>query len=97
MVYQPINHRNLWSIALENLTWNVHIENLSKKIASGIGALKRIRAFVPYKTLLFIFNSLVKPHFDYCNVVWGSYNKTLANKLQKLQNRAARVLTSSAQ
>ena len=26
----------------ENLTWNVHIENLSKKIASGIGALKRI-------------------------------------------------------
>ena len=22
----------------ENLTWNVHIENLSKKIASGIGA-----------------------------------------------------------
>ena len=26
----------------ENLTWNVHIENLSKKIAAGIGALKRI-------------------------------------------------------
>ena len=79
----------------ENLTWNVHIEKLSKKIASGIGALKRIRPFVPHKTLLFIYNSLVKPHFDYCNVVWGSCNKTLVNKLQKLQNRAARVLTSS--
>ena len=77
----------------ENLTWNVHIENLSKKIASGIGALKRIRPFVPHKTLLFIYNSLVKPHFDYCNVVWGSCNKTLVNKLKKLQNRAARVLT----
>ena len=79
----------------ENLTWKVHIENLSKKIASGIGALKRIRPFVPHKTLLFIYNSLVKPQFDYCNVVWGSCNKTLVNKLQKLQNRAARVLTTS--
>ena len=72
-----------------------HIENLSKKIAFGIGALKRIGPFVPHKTLLFIYNSSVKLHFDYCNVVWGSWNKTLA-KLQKLQNRAARVLTSSA-
>ena len=80
----------------ENLTWNVHIENLSKKIASGIGALKRIQPFVPHRTLRFIYNSLVKPYFDYCNVVWGNCNKTVANKLQKLQNRAARVLTSAA-
>ena len=35
----------------ENLTSNVHIENLSKKIASGIGALKRIRPIVPHRTL----------------------------------------------
>ena len=66
----------------ENLTWNVHIENLSKKIASGIGALKRIRPFVPHRALQFIYNSLVKPYFDYCNVVWGNCSKTLANKLK---------------
>ena len=34
----------------ENLTWNVHIENLSRKIASGIGAVKRILPFVPHRT-----------------------------------------------
>ena len=88
-----------WSLGIdinENLTWNLHIENLSKTITSGIGALKRIRPFVPHRTLRFIYNSLVKPHFDYCNVVWGNCNKTLANKLQKLQNRAARVLTAAA-
>ena len=33
-----------------------------------------------------------KPHFDYCIVVWGSCGKVLSNKLQKLQNLAARVL-----
>ena len=35
----------------ENLSWTVHIETISKKIVPGIGALKRIRSFVPLKTL----------------------------------------------
>jgi hypothetical protein len=78
-----------------NLSWNIHIERLCKKIASGIGALKRTRPFVPYHTLLSIFNSLVQPHFDYCSVVWGNCSKTLSTKLQKLQNRAARIITYS--
>ena len=50
----------------QTLSWNVHVENLCKKIASGIGALKRVRSFVPHETLRSIFMSLVQPHFDYC-------------------------------
>ena len=79
----------------QTLSWNVHVENLCKKIASGIGALKRVRSFVPHETLRSIFMSLVQPHFDYCNSVWGCCGKTQASKLQKLQNRAARILTYS--
>ena len=77
----------------ENLIWNERINQISRKIASGIGALKRIRSFVPDTTLQFIFNSLVQPYFDYCCVVWGNCSKTLADKLQKLQNRAVRMFT----
>ena len=36
----------------ENLSWNIHIEEVAKKIASGIGALKRVRQFVPTATLI---------------------------------------------
>ena len=35
------------------------------------------------------------PYFNYCGAVWGNINKGLADKLQKLQNRAARILTFS--
>ena len=38
---------------------------------------------------------LVQPHFDYCSVVWRICGKILSDKLQKLKNRAARVLTYS--
>ena len=43
----------------ENLTWNVHIEHISKKIASCISILKRSRTFVPFETLLCIYDALV--------------------------------------
>ena len=45
--------------------------------------------------LINVYHSLVQPHFDYCNEVWGNCNKGLSDKLQKLQNRAARILMSA--
>ena len=80
----------------ENLSWNVHIEKLCKKVASGIGAIKRIRPSVHFATMKLIYNCLIQPYFDYCSIIWDSCGSTLADKLQKLQNRAARVLTSSS-
>ena len=42
-----------------------------------------------------MYNALVMPYFNYCGAVWGNINKGLADKLQKMQNRAARILTFS--
>ena len=79
----------------DRLDWSGHIEKVTKKGASGIGAIKRIRHLVPQATLQLIYQALVQPHFDYCNIVWENCRITLKNKVQKLQNRAARVLTYS--
>ena len=68
----------------------------SKKISSGIGSVKRISHCVPPVTLHNIYHALVQSHFDYCSVVWGNFAKTLSDKLQRLQNRAVRVLTHSS-
>lgn len=79
----------------QNLNWEFQIKEISKKIASGVSAIKRIRDFVPREILLTVYNSLIQPHFDYCSVVWGCCSKGLSQKLQKLQNRAARIITFS--
>ena len=43
----------------ENLFWGSQINKLAKKIASGIGALKRARSSVPPKTIDIILKALV--------------------------------------
>ena len=77
----------------ENIRWQTHIGKLSKTFPSG--AIERIRDFVPTPTLHCIYNALILSQFDYYNIVWGNCGKTLFDRLQKLQNRAACVLTIS--
>lgn len=48
---------------------------------------------MPKSTLLYIYNWLVQPHFDYQSLVWVNCGKTSSNKLQKLQNCVPQVIT----
>ena len=63
-----------------------------KSLGVHIGAIKRIRHLIPFNILINVYDSLVQPHFNYCSVVWGNCGSGLSEKLQKLQNRAARIL-----
>ena len=74
------------------LSWGKHVEEICKKVShSAIGALKRVRPFISKETAIQIYNALIMPHFDYCSPVWDCLSGYLSDKLQKLQNRAARA------
>ena len=70
----------------EALIWEPYIQLLRTKIASAISAIKQAN-FLPKKSLVTLYQSLVKSRLRYCDTVW--------DKLQKLQNRAARVVTKT--
>lgn len=60
-----LNHLGLLVID-DNMAWQSHIEELSKKIAPGIGVIKRIASSVSPAILHYIYNAvLVQHHFDY--------------------------------
>jgi hypothetical protein len=77
----------------EHLLWNHQIQNTVTKASKGIGMMRRIKQFVPKSTLVKIYNAIVLSHFDYCRLVWDNCCDYLKNRLQKLQNRAARIIT----
>ena len=79
----------------DRLSWSNHIKELCRKISSAIhivGALRRIRSLISQSTAEQIYNALIQPYFDYCAPVWDGLSSYLCEKLQKLQNRAARVI-----
>ena len=79
----------------ETLSWQTQVDTMVKKVSAGLGVLKKVRDLVPRQTLVRIYEALVLAYFDYCSEVWGSLGKRLSNRLQKLQSRAARIITFS--
>jgi hypothetical protein len=86
--------KTLGIIIDQHLSWKSNTENICKKITSGISALRRVKPFVNKDTLISIYNAIVRPHFDYCCEVWDVFGETQSKRLQKLQNRAARIIMS---
>ena len=78
------------------LSWSKHVDKICKKASSAIGALKRVRPFISTAVAVQIYNALILPHFDCCSPAWDCMSGYLSDKLQKLQNRAARVITKSS-
>ena len=76
----------------ESLTWSKDIKEIAKTITAGISALKRLRDLSSRDVLVSVYNALIMPHFEYCFEVWDSLGSALAERLQKLHNRCARVI-----
>ena len=80
----------------KRLLWDKHIEKICKKVGAGIAVMKRIKPFVPIETMRLIYNALIQPYFDYCSPLWDNCCAYLKEKLQKFQNRAARIIAGAS-
>ena len=86
-------NKSLGVYVVKHLSWSNHIDHMAKKISSGLAGLKQVRPFVPTEVLITIFKALFLPYFDYCDIVWTGLNKGLSDRIDKLYNRAARIIT----
>ena len=90
------NARYLRANIDSSLDWKEHIKAISSKVSRAIGFMKHAKNFLPQDTLKTLYTGIVEPHFRYCCSVWRCCGKTDLNQLQKLQNRAARIVTNSS-
>ena len=76
----------------ENLDWNIHIDNMLQKIGKMVGFMGRLRRSLNESVVNLLYKSLILPYFDYGDIVYGSTFKRHTDRLQKLQNRAGRII-----
>ena len=75
-----ITNEKILCVYVDNkLTWSEHIKRLTKKIASGIWLLSKIKKFLNQTHRVQFYKSYIQPHIDFCNIVWGNASET--NKL----------------
>ncbi|KAI8482827.1 hypothetical protein Bbelb_394890 [Branchiostoma belcheri] len=97
-VYEQVDSFTYLGVTLDpSLRWSAHVQRITKKLLSGLGAMRRARAFVTKEVLQTMYQTLVLSHLDYCATAWlpslVQSNKTLTSQLDRLVNRAARLIT----
>ena len=73
------------------LTWQTHIDEISKKISSVIGLIYKLQYILPQKIFLSLYNTLILPQINYCILLWGKDSKSIL----LLQKRAIRAVSSA--
>ena len=74
----------------EELNWNLQVDNVCKRVM--ISFMGRLRTIIDKEHVKLIYNSLILPQLDYADIVWYSGKKRHGDMIQKLQNRAGRII-----
>jgi hypothetical protein len=78
-----------------SFTWTEHISQLCNKISPKIGLLRKLKHLLPVQCVDNVYRTTVQPHIDYCLPVWGFTSGINLQRVQRLQNRAARIITGN--
>ncbi len=84
--------RNLGVIFDKHMTMEAHVNKLSGTCFSNIKSLSDIRENISDDHAKIVTNAMVTSHLDYGNALLYGIHKKLTNKLQLVQNAAARVI-----
>ena len=76
----------------KNINLNEHVSNLCKKGNQKLHALARISKYLSKDKLKIIMTTLIQSQFNYCPLTWMFHNRTLNNKINKLHERALRIV-----
>ena len=79
----------------ENLSWKHHINYIKGKIAKSVRILKRLKYCLPEKTLNTLYNTLMLPYLNYCNIIWANNKPTRLQPLLMLQKCSMRIISHS--
>lgn len=67
----------------------------NKKCKKNIGILYRIRHNLSPSILTLLYQTLVHPYLEYCNIVWAIHHGSALNDLYICQKKAIRTVTFS--
>ena len=88
--------KHLGLVLDEKLNFGHHLSMKISKANKIIGVIKRLRNYLPRKSLLNIYKSFVRPHLDYGDVIYDQpQNDSFCKRIESVQYNAALAITGA--
>ena len=89
------SNKHLGIIFSNDCIWHEHIELVKSKAWKRINVMRKLKFQLDRKSLQTIHFSFIRPLLEYADVVWNNCTQYESNKLDKIQNEAARIVTGA--
>ena len=92
----PIMHvpeeKDLGVVIDEQLKFKKQAATAISKANQILGIIRRSFELLDIQTLPLLFKTLVRPHLEYGNIIWGPFNKEDQRLVERVQRRATRLV-----
>ena len=78
----------------KNLNWSKQVDNVKRKAYLATKNMLRVKDILSTEARRKLYDSMITPHFNYCDIVWSGCTKQKANELQRIQNIAAKAIVN---
>ena len=83
----------LLGVTIDNkLNFTEHISKMCNKASSKLHALARISNYISTQKLRILMKAFFESQFSYCPLVWMFHSRTLNNRINRLHERALRMV-----
>ena len=73
-----------------------HIDAKILKANKGIKIIKKLLNILPRNSILIIYKSFIRPHLDYCDIIYDQpNNESFCTKIECIQHNAALAITGA--
>ena len=72
------------------LSWHEHIGVVCNTVSKSIGVINKLNK-LPQSILKLLYNAIILPHLNYCNITWANSNDY--SRLFLLQKKAVRIIS----
>ena len=95
-VNRTVSQKHLGVILDEKLNFNQHLKVVMDKTTKGISILRKLRYYIPLKSLITLYKSFLRSHLDFADVIYDQpNNKTFCDKIESIQYNAALAITGA--
>ena len=76
------------------LNFENHLSAICDKVSRKINALGRIANYMTLKKRRIVMKTFIESQFNYCPLIWMFHSRTINNKINRLHERALRIVYS---
>ena len=92
-IIKQVSETKFLGITIDNkLSWDTHINKLSKKLSCATGILNRIKDNIPSELHKNLYHTLFESHLAYGITAWGGVSDKKLQSLFKVQKRCLRII-----